>query len=325
MTRPSATGAGPATLDAVGVEVTDMPGRHNYWCPTAQQARGLAMQHGRGLGPGWTVDHDARPRPHFRVVQLTRRPDGRAERPRVSGRFFYGGRRPYRLGHRDEGRGLHGELLGAEQEFETLSSNEVMWIQSTLNKVMNSGLPVDGLLGPLTRAAIMAFQRREGLAVDGIVGPLTTAALQARAAGGPYAPAPAPPAGAPGGFLSVPCPAGGSIVVAAQLAPQLRKLLLDARAAGYTVCGGGYRSSAKQIELRRQNCGPTQYDIYTKPSGQCSPPTAIPGTSMHEKGLAVDFATSTDGYTWLKNHSPAYGLYLLVGGRERWHFSTNGH
>ncbi len=110
MTRPSVTGATPATLDAVCVEVTDMPGRHNYWCPTARQARAMAMDHARGLGPGWTVDHDARPRPHFHVVELVRRPDGRMQHRRVSGHFFYGGRRPYRIRHRDKGRGLQGEL-----------------------------------------------------------------------------------------------------------------------------------------------------------------------------------------------------------------------
>ncbi len=110
MTRPSATGAAPATLDAVCVEITDMPGTHNYWCPTARKARALAMEHARGLGPGWTVDHEARPRPHFHVVQLLRRPDGRVQHRRVSGHFFYGGRYPYRIRHRDAGRGLHGEL-----------------------------------------------------------------------------------------------------------------------------------------------------------------------------------------------------------------------
>ncbi|WP_138733745.1 C40 family peptidase [Modestobacter excelsi] len=108
MTRPSATGAAPATRDTVWVEITDMPGRHNYWCPTARQARAMAREHARGLGPGWTLDHDARPRPHFRV-QLVRRPDGQAHR-RVSGNFFYGGRRPYRIRRRASGRGLLGEL-----------------------------------------------------------------------------------------------------------------------------------------------------------------------------------------------------------------------
>jgi peptidoglycan hydrolase-like protein with peptidoglycan-binding domain len=49
---------------------------------------------------------------------------------------------------------------------------------------------VDGIYGPNTRAAIIAFQRASGLTPDGIVGPQTLAALQGR-----MAPAPAPNGG----------------------------------------------------------------------------------------------------------------------------------
>jgi hypothetical protein len=115
MTRPSATGVTPSTLDTVCVEITDMPGQHNYWCPTVRQARALAMEHARTLGPEWTVDHDTKPRPHFHVVRLTRGPAGQVLQRRLSGHFFYGGRRPYRLRHRDKGRGLQGELQVADQ------------------------------------------------------------------------------------------------------------------------------------------------------------------------------------------------------------------
>jgi resuscitation-promoting factor RpfB len=39
------------------------------------------------------------------------------------------------------------------------------------------GIPADGVYGPETRRAVMAFQRAHGLIVDGIVGPQTLGAL----------------------------------------------------------------------------------------------------------------------------------------------------
>ena len=41
--------------------------------------------------------------------------------------------------------------------------------------------------------------------------------------------------------------------------------------------------------VRRANCGSSNYAIYQMPASACSPPTARPGTSMHEQGLAIDF------------------------------------
>lgn len=127
------------------------------------------------------------------------------------------------------------------------------------------------------------------------------------------------------GLVKVACPNGGSITVAASIGRQLTELIADARAAGYTLCGSGYRDASSQIALRRQNCGTTNYAIYEMDSSKCTPPTAKPGTSRHERGLAVDFTATSNGYTWLKNNAPNYGLHLLVSGAERWHFSTDGH
>ncbi len=52
------------------------------------------------------------------------------------------------------------------------------WLQASMNKLgAVPPLVVDGVLGPLSRAAIKAFQSAHGLAPDGLAGPLTTAAM----------------------------------------------------------------------------------------------------------------------------------------------------
>lgn len=66
----------------------------------------------------------------------------------------------------------------------------VKTLQNDLNTVgANPKLAVDGDFGPLTLAAVKAFQRTHGLAQDGIVGPLTWGALTKA-----LEPKPAPPA-----------------------------------------------------------------------------------------------------------------------------------
>jgi septal ring factor EnvC (AmiA/AmiB activator) len=134
----------------------------------------------------------------------------------------------------------------------------------------------------------------------------------------------------PGGVVSVPCPAGGSIQVAGDIAKPVERLLTDAAQAGISMCGNGYRDPAAQIAVRRSNCGTSQYAIWQMPASYCSPPTARPGASMHEQGLAIDFTVggSTIGYgdaayNWLKAHAADYGLSNLPS--EPWHWSTNGN
>ncbi len=134
-------------------------------------------------------------------------------------------------------------------------------------------------------------------------------------------------------------PSGGStpslrtvqgITVNADIADDVDALLTAAAGDGIELSGWGYRSSDSQIALREAHCGSTQYDIWEKPASACSPPTAIPGRSMHEQGRAIDFtydgrtitSRSSPGYLWLDEHASSYGLFNLPS--EPWHWSTNG-
>ncbi len=103
-------------------------------------------------------------------------------------------------------------------------------------------------------------------------------------------------------------------------------MLQAAAADGVTLTGSSYRSYAQQIALRKKHCGTSHYAIYEMPSSSCSPPTARPGSSQHELGLAIDFkncsSRSTACYQWLKSHAAAYGFHNLPS--EAWHWSTTG-
>ena len=57
---------------------------------------------------------------------------------------------------------------------------KVAAVQVALKRVGLYNATVDGVRGPLTKAAIASFQRRHGLAVDGVVGPQTRAAFGKR-------------------------------------------------------------------------------------------------------------------------------------------------
>jgi D-alanyl-D-alanine carboxypeptidase len=151
----------------------------------------------------------------------------------------------------------------------------------------------------------------------------------------PRTPAAAPPASvvspAPGGLATVTCPHGGSITVAGSIAGNVQALLNAAARDGVSLCAAsGWRSPQKQIELRREHCGSSNYAIYYMPASQCSPPTARPGSSMHERGLAIDFSCNGGGairygnscWNWLAAHADEYGLYNLPS--EPWHWSTSG-
>jgi LAS superfamily LD-carboxypeptidase LdcB len=158
------------------------------------------------------------------------------------------------------------------------------------------------------------------------------AALAARAAAAARR-APASSGGSSGSFSGGPSclQTVRGITVACSIADNLDRMMAAAEADGLTLGGGGYRSSDSQIALRRAHCGTSDYAIYEMSPSQCSPPTARPGQSMHEQGLAIDFtcngggalSTSSPCYSWLKANAASYGFYNLPS--EAWHWSTNGN
>lgn len=239
-------------------------------------------------------------------------------------------------------------------------------LQRRLNSALGMRLPVDGAMGPATRTAIRRFQHSRGLRTDGMVGPETAAELRKSDADAPppaAEPAAMPPEGsqrntpqaepsspdaAPpdaaqpeatppdagtSGFGEPPLPPNivkvRGIRIAVELAPRLAALLAAAETDGVRMSGWGYRSKERQIELRRQHCGPTHYDIWQKRSSECRPPTATPGRSMHERGLAIDFTQNgralnrqSPGFHWLLRNAVRFGLKNLPS--EPWHWSVNG-
>jgi peptidoglycan hydrolase CwlO-like protein len=120
------------------------------------------------------------------------------------------------------------------------------------------------------------------------------------------------------------------ITVASSVAARVRGLLNAAAADGINLTGYGYRDFNAQIALRRQNCGTTQYAIWEMPPDACSPPTARPGYSYHERGLAIDFmangrfinSRSNPGFIWLAANAGRFGFYNLPS--EPWHWDTRG-
>ncbi|MBK5222784.1 MAG: D-alanyl-D-alanine carboxypeptidase family protein [Acidimicrobiia bacterium] len=119
----------------------------------------------------------------------------------------------------------------------------------------------------------------------------------------------------------------GGITVNASIAGQVDAMLQAAAADGIVLGGGGYRDSSSQIRLRTVNGCP---DVWHASASRCRVPTAIPGTSMHEKGLAIDFTANgrsissrgSAGFQWLDANAHRYGFKNLPS--EPWHWSTSG-
>ena len=177
-------------------------------------------------------------------------------------------------------------------------------------------------------AALKAARDREAEAirVRNATSSNVSATGQERAPGG---------GGSVGGASSSPAPSDSGVSLAyvqgkpvnAAVAAQVVAMINAAAADGVDLrIGNSYRSVSTQIDLRRQNCGSSYYAIYEMSSGSCRPPTAKPGQSQHQLGLAIDFANcssrGTACYRWLAANASRFGYYNLPS--EAWHWSTTG-
>jgi len=110
-------------------------------------------------------------------------------------------------------------------------------------------------------------------------------------------------------------------VVSSLISQKALDIILAAKNSGINLTGAGFRTYTEQQETYANNCNS---------AGVCNPETAVPGTSQHERGLAIDFTGSGGNsigasdaeYIWLTNNAKNYGFYNLPG--ETWHWSMNG-
>ncbi|WP_239132598.1 D-alanyl-D-alanine carboxypeptidase family protein [Paractinoplanes durhamensis] len=116
------------------------------------------------------------------------------------------------------------------------------------------------------------------------------------------------------------------VTVHKNVAFAFRRMVDDAKADGIAISGGGFRTKQRQIELRTINGCP---DVWTAPASSCRVPTAIPGRSLHEIGMAVDITSGgrtltskSPAFAWLKLHAAEYGFINLPA--EAWHWSITG-
>ena len=134
-----------------------------------------------------------------------------------------------------------------------------------------------------------------------------------------------------GGSFSGPVDMSQTVVVEGirvnrSIADSVKRMIVDANKAGITLRGSGWRSSLQQKAARIAN----GYTSDSQPSGSGGrTPTAVPGSSRHEAGLAIDFThgsrslnRSDPEFQWLQANAAKYGFQNLKS--EPWHWSVDG-
>ena len=172
------------------------------------------------------------------------------------------------------------------------SGNLGAWVKA---KLTNDGAPA-----PAGTTSVADIFR--GLGLGSVTG--TTSATSSAA-----------PASDAAGMVTV-----GTMKMSPRMAIRYQAMAAAAAKDGITLTGGAWRSGQRQFELRGEHgCKGREYDRSCK----ATPPTAIPGTSMHETGDAIDFDLGDPRvYPWLVKNAGKYGIHQLPS--ERWHWSING-
>ncbi len=124
--------------------------------------------------------------------------------------------------------------------------------------------------------------------------------------------------------------------------PYLQKMFDDARAEGiYPVVRSGYRTRQEQEEIYDDRIQGYQADGMSAEEAKMETElwVAVPGTSEHELGLAVDINADkirsgrTEVYAWLKDHAHLYGFInrypsdkteITGVANEPWHYRYVG-
>jgi hypothetical protein len=143
-----------------------------------------------------------------------------------------------------------------------------------------------------------------------------------------------------GGMVTIDTVNQKGLLACKDIAENFKNMVAAAKKDGITLTAYGGRTMESQIALRKKNCGgSSQYNVYEKPSGQCKPPTARPGKSMHQLGLAFDIGENgkticypnnsascksrgNKAFLWLEKNAGTYKLFNLPS--EAWHWSVNG-
>jgi peptidoglycan hydrolase-like protein with peptidoglycan-binding domain len=154
----------------------------------------------------------------------------------------------------------------------------IRWVQGGLNRILGVSLTVDGVIGPMTRAAIRDFQTKQGLPADGVVAQATEQALIRAGAGNPPA---TPPPSSTG--VNTPLPASGQGFYAKPESSPHRQYGIPETIAAIQAIGRAWYA--------RHPSGPRFgiTDISKKGGGPFDP------HKSHQKGTDVDFrALRTD-------------------------------